>query len=45
MWEEQSKQAKDKIRNGLSLERLMDADALKHQAERIYRERNCSLIQ
>jgi hypothetical protein len=39
MWGEQSKQAEDDVRKGLSPERMR-----KHEAERFYRERNCSLI-
>ena len=46
MWAEQSKQASDEIQNVLPPEqRWSDTDARKNEAERIYRERNCSLIQ
>jgi hypothetical protein len=43
MFEDQSKQAEDEIRRGLS--HWGDADERKNEAERIYRNGNCSLIQ
>jgi hypothetical protein len=45
MWAEQSKQATDEIRSGLSPGHWGDADARKVEAERAYRQSNCSLIQ
>jgi len=45
MWEEQSNQVGDEIRNSLVPKRWEDLDARKYEAERRYRESNCSLIQ
>jgi hypothetical protein len=48
MWQDQTTKADDEIRkyqDGLPRERWLDADAAKREAERSYRNGNCSLIQ
>jgi hypothetical protein len=45
MWQDRTTQARDEIRSGLSPEHWGDAKARKTEAERSYRDGNCSLIQ
>jgi hypothetical protein len=44
-WQDATTKARAEIVNGLSLEKLVDPDVTKRQAERSYRDSNCSLIQ
>ncbi|MGC2075285.1 MAG: hypothetical protein WA728_04470 [Xanthobacteraceae bacterium] len=45
MYADQSSRAENEIKNGLSSDHLLDADARKREAELNYRKSNCSLIQ